>query len=150
MKIDEPAHSFADILPELRQFSFIMTGDEEAADAALEEALKSALDCVDAAHGFPCHRSWLFAHLLQALKRSSSSATPDLGIVAWVSLLQIPPEERAVLVLAEGFDFDLVTTSLITGRPRQKTERLLSGARQAFYKLSADYGVSQERELSLQ
>jgi DNA-directed RNA polymerase specialized sigma24 family protein len=149
MKIDGPAHSFADVLPELRQFSFIMTGDEGVADAALEEALKSALDYVGAADGFPCRRSWMFAHLLQTVRRSGSSAIQDLGIGAWISLLQIPAEERAVLVLIEGFGFDLATTSLITGHPREELQRLLTLAHLRFEELAPEYDSTHGRGLNV-
>lgn len=116
-----------------------MTGDEEAADAAVEEAFNAALEGVDAARSFPCHRSWIFAKLLEALKRSYSSAAPDIGSVGWISLLQIPPEERAVLVLHDGLGFDLPTAAVITGHVVQEVERLLTQARRAFKELSTTY-----------
>jgi hypothetical protein len=151
MKKGRLSDSCVDILPQLRQFSLIMTGNEEVADAALEEALKSALECVDAVHSFPCHRSWLFAHLLQALKRPSSRrAAPNLGMSTWVSFLQIPPEERAVLILAEGLGFDLATAALITGHSGEELQRLLATARLRFQELSPEYPRVQERKSSLQ
>jgi DNA-directed RNA polymerase specialized sigma24 family protein len=151
MKKGRLSDSCVDILPQLRQFSFIMTGNEEVADAALEEALKAALECADAAHGFPCRRSWLFAHLLQALKRSSDRrAAPNLGMSGWVSFLQIPSEERAVLVLTEGLGFDLATAALITGHSGEDLQRLLTTARLRFQQLSPEYPRVQERQHSLQ
>jgi hypothetical protein len=133
-------------LPELRQFAFIMTGDEEAANAALN----AAFECVEAARHFPCHRSWIFALLLRALERSGSAACPDLGVAGSISLLQIPPQERAVLILAEGFKFDIATTLMITGRSMQQLDRLLTVARLRLQDLSTAYGCSQEHEPSLQ
>lgn len=145
MKKKAPSPPFADHLPELRQFSFIMTGSEEVADAALEEALKTAFENVGTANDFPCYRSWLFAHLLEALKRSSSrTVVPCLEVCGWISLLQIPNEERAVFILVEGMGFNLATTALITGHPMRKLQRLLNTARIRFLELAPEYDHGQE------
>lgn len=122
-----------------------MTGDEDVADAALEAALKTALECVDEARGFPCQRSWMFANLLRALKGPSSSIPPDIGTVGWVSLIQVPPQERAILVLVDGLGFDLPTTSLITLCPIHELEEVLTKARYSFRELSAAFNFSSRR-----
>lgn len=59
-------------LGQLRQFSFILTGDETAADAAVAETLTSARGHMAEADAFPCHRSWLFANLFRVLNDYSS------------------------------------------------------------------------------
>lgn len=139
MKIDGPTRVFVKSLPELRHFSFIFTGDEEAADVALAKALKTALASIATASSFPCHRSWLFALLLQALRQTTSGTLANPGITGLFSLLQIPFEERAVLVLTEGLRFDLATTSVITGHSCEEVLRLVTKARIKFNALAANY-----------
>ncbi len=149
MEIDTQTPSFVASLPELRQFSFILTGDEEVADVAVAKALKMALASFATASRFPCHRSWLLAHLLEVVRQttSRSSTLTHAGVSGLITLLQIPSEERAVLVLTEGLRFDLATTSIITGHSREEVLRLVATARMKFQYLAPDYGSSWERDL---
>lgn len=146
MKIDGPTPMFVETLPELRHFSLILTGDEEAADVALAKALKTALASIATASSFPCYRSWLFAHLLQALRQTTSGTSTNPGITGFIGLLQIPFEERAVLVLTEGLRFDLETTSMITGHSGAEVLRLVTKARTKFLVLAPDYNFDRGRD----
>lgn len=124
-------------LGQLRQFGFILTGDEETADWALAEALSNARYHLTEADAFPCLRSWLFANLLSALDTCELSPAPGHSAHSWwISLLQMPYDQRTVLVLVDGYKFDLATAALIVRTRRTKAEQTLSRARVAFLNLT--------------
>jgi hypothetical protein len=74
---------------------------------------------------------------MRALEPIGGTAALDYGVAGWVSLLQVPRRERAVLLLVDGLGFDFGTTALITLQSRQELESLLNRAREMFLKLSA-------------
>jgi DNA-directed RNA polymerase specialized sigma24 family protein len=124
-------------LGHLRQFGFILTGDETTADAAVADALLSARRHIDEADGFPCHRSWLFANLLRVLNdRNKSSAALQPAHSCWISLLEVPHDERALLVLVDGYKFDIATAALIMGASAESVQQTLNQARLAFHNLT--------------
>lgn len=124
-------------LGQLRQFSFILTGDEATADAAVAEALTSARGHIAEADAFPCHRSWLFANLFRVLNDGEGSSASREPAHPWlVSLLEVRYDERALLVLVDGYRFDSATAALIIGASAETVHQTLTRARLAFHNLT--------------
>ena len=128
--MDWYAQTLKQLLTELRQFAFVMKGDEETADVIVAEVLASALNQISEAVCYPCHRSWMFANLFRALEAQSLGplmiVTP---LQPCISFLQIPPAERAVVVLVDGFKFDIPTVALISGTSIPELEQMLTSGR---------------------
>jgi DNA-directed RNA polymerase specialized sigma24 family protein len=128
--MDWYAQTLKQLLTELRQFAFVMTGDEETADVIVAEVLASALDQIDEAARYPCHRSWMFANLSRALEAQSFGLLMvGPPVQPCISFLQIPPAQRAVVVLVDGFKFDIPTVALISGTSVPELEQMLSSGR---------------------
>ncbi len=137
MEVDLIDCTTKQFLGQLRQFSFILTGDETAADAAVAETLTSARGHMAEADAFPCHRSWLFANLFRVLNDGEgSSASPEPAHSWWVSLLEVPYGERALLVLVDGYKFDIATAAQIIGACAETAQETLTRARLAFHNLT--------------
>lgn len=104
----------SDYLPDLKQFSFLMTGDDDLAHEAVSEALRQARLTIDEQGRFPCTLSWLLFRLMDALKNQSSERrAPQVATSLWLSLLQIPPSDRSALLLVDGQKFSPSTAAQI-------------------------------------
>jgi len=104
----------SDYLPDLKQFSFVMTGDDDLALEAVCEALRQARLTIDERGRFPCTLSWLLFRLMDVLKNQSSEMrAPEMPVPMWLSILQIPPLDRSALLLMDGQKFSPSTAALI-------------------------------------
>ncbi len=97
--------SFVASVPELRQFSFILTGDEEVADVAVAKALKNwHLQVLPLQAGSRAIEVGFFAHLLQVLRQTTQQQqhVNSCGVSGLITLLQFRMRNAPVLVLTEG------------------------------------------------
>lgn len=123
-------------VPTLEKFAYLITGDDDVSSEATSLTLQIAKDRLCTRRRFPNRLSWLL-HILwsDVLCDSLVSASEGYG-GSLISLLQIPLPERAILVLVDGYHFDLTTTACIVDEPLGTVSDRLEAARTAFMKLA--------------
>ena len=158
-------------IPGLRRYARSLTGDVWSADDLVQDTLERACSKWRLWLAGSDVRAWLFtimhnlfisqvrhdqrrAALVQALdvqelahELQAPIATPDIGIDLQRCLLQLPPDQRSVLLLVTMEDMSYAEAARVTGVPLGTVMSRLSRARDRMRELMSEPKATSAREV---